>query len=174
MKLPGSGQPQGGRRVEKKGKKALIALICVLAVLVLAVGGAGAWVYLYGNIYPGVTAGGIDLSGLSRPEALSALETAFAAQNPGDSLDITVGEYTKSLDLSGVGAQYDARQTAENAYLIGRTGTLFDRVGSIWHAMTAGVTSRSTRPGWTPKLRSFRPSSLRKSPSPPTRWRTTG
>ena len=138
MKLPGSGQPQGGRRVEKKGKKALIALICVLAVLVLAVGGAGAWVYLYGNIYPGVTAGGIDLSGLSRPEALSALETAFAAQNPGDSLDITVGEYTKSLDLSGVGAQYDARQTAENAYLIGRTGTLFDRVGSIWHAMTAG------------------------------------
>ncbi len=51
MKLPGAGQPQGGRRVEKKGKKSLIAVVCVLAVLILAVGGAGAWVYLYGNIY---------------------------------------------------------------------------------------------------------------------------
>ena len=138
MKLPGAGQPQGGRRVEKKGKKSLIAVVCVLAVLILAVGGAGAWVYLYGNIYPGVTAGGVDLSGLSRQEALAALETAFAAQSPGDRLDITVGEYTKSLDLSGVNAQYDPRQTTESAYLVGRTGTLFDRVGAIWRAMTAG------------------------------------
>lgn len=138
MKLPGA--PQGGRRVAHTRKKPLIViLVCLLAAVLLAAGGLLGWMYLYGNIYHGVSAGGIDLSGLSRSEALSALDAAFATMAPGQSLDITVGEYTRTLDLSGVGTRYDARQTSEAAYLYGRSGGFMRRFRAVWHALTGGA-----------------------------------
>jgi len=139
MKLPAPGPSPEGRRALPANKKPLVAALCVLGVLALAVGGILGWVYLYDGIYHGVSAGGVDLSGLSRAEALEALEEPLASQSPGQSLDISVGEYSHSLDLSDVGTRYDARQTAEDAYLYGRTGGLFSRVSAVWTALTGGA-----------------------------------
>lgn len=139
MKLPAPGPSPEGRRVLPANKKPLVAALCVLGVLALAVGGILGWVYLYDGIYHGVSAGGVDLSGLSRAAALEALEEPLAGQSPGQSLDISVGEYSHSLDLSDVGTRYDARQTAEDAYLYGRTGGLLSRVSAVWTALTSGA-----------------------------------
>ena len=103
MKLPAPGPSPEGRRVLPANKKPLVAALCILGVLALAVGGILGWVYLYDGIYHGVSAGGVDLSGLSRAAALEALEEPLAGQSPGQSLDISVGEYSHSLDLSDVG-----------------------------------------------------------------------
>lgn len=139
MKLPGAAPSPDGRRVAPANKKPLIAALCVLGILALVVGGVLGWVYLYDGIYHGVSAGGVDLSGLSRTAALEALEKPLASQSPGQSLDISVGEYAHSLDLSDVGTRYDASQTAEDAYLYGRTGGLFSRVSAVWKALTGGA-----------------------------------
>lgn len=139
MKLPAPGPSPEGRRVLPANKKPLVAALCILGVLALAVGGILGWVYLYDGIYHGVSAGGVDLSGLSRAAALEALEEPLAGQSPGQSLDISVGEYSHSLDLSDVGTRYDARQTAEDAYLYGRTGGLLSRVSAVWTALTGGA-----------------------------------
>ena len=135
----GAQRPPAGKRVAPAGKKRLIVLCCIGAVLLAAAAAAVGWVYLYSGIYHGVEAGGIDLSGLSRKEAVAVLDEAFAGQSPGHSLEITVGEYTRTLELGGVDTRYDAKQTTENAYLYGRTGGFFSRVSDIWHAMTRGV-----------------------------------
>ena len=144
MNLPGANPSKGGRRAVSSGKKPLIVLLCLLLLVLAAAGGALGWLYFSDSIYPGVTVAGgqmepVDLSGLSRRDTLAALEDAFAAATPGQSLDITVGEYTRTLDLSGVGTHYDASQTAESAYLYGRTGSLPARIRAVWQSMTQGV-----------------------------------
>lgn len=148
MKLPGANPSKGGRRAASSGKKPLIVILCLLAVVLAAAGGALGWLYFTDSIYPGVTVGGssadgqmdpIDLSGLSRPEALAALEEAFTSVTPGQSLEVTVGEYSRTLDLSGVGTRYDASQTTESAYLYGRTGSLPARIRAVWQSLTQGI-----------------------------------
>ncbi|MDP4110054.1 MAG: hypothetical protein Q8878_08510, partial [Bacillota bacterium] len=63
------------RLAEKKhAKKPLIAAAVTLAVLVFAFAGISSWgLYAYDRVYPGVSAGGIGVSGLSREELESRL-----------------------------------------------------------------------------------------------------
>lgn len=106
----------------------LLALL-VAAILVFQIS------YL-GRIYPGVSVGGVDLSGVRRTEAPAILSEQITYAQTGQ---ITLQDRDLSWTLSpgALGLQLDAQASAEAAYAIGRDslpGLRWVRQIQVWHA----------------------------------------
>lgn len=127
------------KQPKKRSRKKVVLLVCsaVLLVLVLVAGAAAATLYKLDQkyeftVYPGVTVGEIDLSGMEYVEALEAVEAKaaeFEAQGVqvqySDNDAITVPPVIVPLDASGYDYEvyaYDVEKTVEEAYAIGRSG----------------------------------------------------
>ena len=104
------------------GKAALILLI---TVLVLAVGGvAGLGVYanhIYEGIFPGVTIADIPLEGQNLSSAQYALEMRLSSQLEKTTVTVTAcGEVLGSYNLRQLGAKAQSAKAALDAYAVGR------------------------------------------------------
>jgi len=100
----------------------LLALLAVLVWLsaLAAVGGVVWYQYQHaGLIHQGVSVRGIDLSGMTLPQAQTVLEAAF---DPYPMAPVTVryGDQTWTLTAKDLGVDFDARSAAEAAFLVGR------------------------------------------------------
>ena len=74
-----------GRHTPRRRTRALIIVACVSAVLVVALGGAAYSAYRYershgDTILPGVSIAGVDVGGMTRPEAVDAVRSAAKVQ----------------------------------------------------------------------------------------------
>jgi vancomycin resistance protein YoaR len=107
-------------------------------VVVSAVGMIGYQILYRDRIHRGVQVWNLQLGGLTRPEAESALAQRFGGltQVPWEFRD---GEKTWSVSPAALGIRLDAAGTAEAAYAVGRSGTLAWNLGEQLGAAARGA-----------------------------------
>lgn len=108
--------PKGGKRVKKRGRSALIVIVLILVLLAAAYAALCVYVARSETLLPNTSAAGIDLSGLTRQEAMDKLEREMGGRYAALSVSFICGgtEFNVpgselSADLSGaVAAAWDA------------------------------------------------------------------
>lgn len=119
---------RGKHASARKAEPVNVVLVCVLATVLLLAVLLAAWLLITkpwegtGTIYPNISAGGVDLSGLTRQEAEDALQSVAAAYSR-ESMVIHVGGETIELDPAAAGVKLDVAAVAREAWEYGRRGT---------------------------------------------------
>jgi vancomycin resistance protein YoaR len=111
------------------GGIALFFLFC----LILLVGSHAAYA---GQIYPGVSVAGIDLSGLTESQATALLAQRMSFPQTGK-IVFTDGQRTWLATPADLGLMVDAVPNAQAAYALGRSGNPFQRLADqldAWHS----------------------------------------
>jgi vancomycin resistance protein YoaR len=142
-------QPPGRAALARAWEDQRIALVAlgvlgVLAILVFAT--LGERVVHRDRVLPGVEAGGVDLGGMTEPEALAALQRTShdLRSRP---VTLTVGGQTLSVDPTAMGLEVDARATVRAAREAGRGDNPADQI--------LGAALRRMRPDEVPLVVSF-------------------
>jgi vancomycin resistance protein YoaR len=123
-------------RVKKKNIWGKVFLIFFLAIFIVAIGGTVAYGYQILNLetfYEGVEVDGIPLGTMTREEALDAIK---AHNQPKlDEIQITLihGDKKWEFDYRDINAQIDIEEVVDEAFLVGRQGTIVDRFQEIYH-----------------------------------------
>ncbi len=120
--------------------QALIALVlgsALLAVLLALLPGVYARMY-DGRIFPGVSVGGVDVSGLSTDQAAQLLTQRLDYPARGK-IAFQEGAQLWTAKPAELGLFLDAQTTALAAYNLGRTGDLAARLTDQWQAWSAGI-----------------------------------
>jgi vancomycin resistance protein YoaR len=102
-------------------------------------------VYFMQRIHPGVSVGGIDLTGLGRAEAKDLLDREF--QNYGERhIELRFENRMWRVLPSELGITYDANITSESAYRVGREGDVLGQLEvqaeSIWRGFSIVASRR--------------------------------
>ena len=111
-------------------------LIFVLVALMVAVGGVATYIYQVLNIdtfYAGVEVDGIPLEGMTKEEALSEVQ---AQNQPNlDKIKIVLTHEDKKWEFGyqDINAHINIDEVVEEAYLVGRQGTVLERLKEIYH-----------------------------------------
>jgi vancomycin resistance protein YoaR len=109
-----------------------LALLLVLASLV-----PGIYGYFYdGRIFPGVSVGGVDLSGLSTQQAAVLLSGRLDYPTRGK-IAFQEGTSMWTVSPSDLGLFLDAETTALAAYNLGRAGSSSARLSDRWNAWSS-------------------------------------
>ncbi|MEO8289317.1 MAG: peptidoglycan binding domain-containing protein [Chloroflexota bacterium] len=111
--------------------------LCALLVAVVAL---GAW-YQFGHnerVYNGVTVLGKSLSGMSKQEATLALQE-LAAGYPSDKVTVAGAGRNWTFSAAEVGVALDVDKTLDAAMSVGRSGNLFQNLGTQLSALTGGA-----------------------------------
>ena len=127
--------------VGNEGKKDMKKRIGIAAgiVIVLALLAAGVFMYLNsainsklteGKIMDGVECDGVDLGGMTKAEAEKALEKHISGLHKGN-MTFTVDDKKVEVSLETLGAAPNAKKTAQEAYDIGRTGSIFKKYSDV-------------------------------------------
>ncbi|RIK40779.1 MAG: hypothetical protein DCC58_13400 [Chloroflexi bacterium] len=104
-----------------------VALVAALFLLVL-----GVQVAEGDQIRSGVTAFGVDLSGMTRDEATEAISAAVATQSR-QTLKLTDGEGEWLLSRDALGVRVDIAGVVDDAFAQGRSGWGPSRLALLWH-----------------------------------------
>ncbi len=100
-----------------------LALLAILAVLFVA-----AFQTRYsGRVYPGISAFGVELSGLTHGEAARLLDSRFTYTDQAV-FTFRDGDRSWAFSAGELGVSFDARATADTALLAGRSGDLADNL----------------------------------------------
>ncbi len=91
-----------------------------------------------GRIFPGVYVGGVDLSGLTRPQAEARLESSITYPSQGR-ITLQDGEHTWAFSPQDLGLFLDTQATLEKAYRWGRRGGPAARLSEQWRAWRSGI-----------------------------------
>jgi lipoprotein-anchoring transpeptidase ErfK/SrfK len=123
-----------GRHVLKRRTRALLIVASVAAILVLALGGAAYSAYRYeqaraDTILPGVSIAGVDVSGLTRPEAVEAVRAAARVrlETP---ITVSVAGKTFHITPSELGRRANAVAAVNQALAVSDSMDTFSR---FWH-----------------------------------------
>lgn len=121
-----------------------LAGLMVAAGLLLGVVLVGGFMAVYaGKIYPGVTADGTYLGGLSRPAATKALKDATKAY-ASQAIPVSYGANTTiSLGVAQIGTKYDVGGSIEQAYGHGRGGNVADDLRQVVRSLFGRTTKLS-------------------------------
>jgi len=110
------------------------------SVLGLAILLAASFEFVYaGKIYPGVSADGVDLGGLTQSEAAAKL-TDKVQGFQGGIITITNGDSTLRIPIASLSIKYDTAGAAAAAFHFGRTGDLKTQI----HAQARALAGRPT------------------------------
>ena len=124
-----------GERIEKtpgNGKKVWIIAGVVLAVLVCAYLGLCAWAGTCG-IMANVTAGGLDVSGMTAAQAEAALDQAVQERGEQTAVTLRYGGWTGTL--TGRDVQVDSQASAQAAWEVGRSNFFVQGFWWLVHQM---------------------------------------
>ncbi len=91
-----------------------------------------------GRVFPGVYVGGIDLSGLTRPQAEARLKSSITYPIQGR-ITLQDGERTWAFSPQDLGLFLDSQATLEKAYRWGRRGGPAARLSEQWRAWHSGI-----------------------------------
>jgi lipoprotein-anchoring transpeptidase ErfK/SrfK len=124
-----------GRHVAKRRHRALLLTLGAVAAVLLVTAGGGAYAAARyerahaDRIMPGVTIDGVDVSGMTRGEALAAVR-AVAARTLSRSLTITVGDEHWNVTEATLGRRAAVAAAVDDALSAGSNLGTFERA---WH-----------------------------------------
>jgi len=133
--------PVTSRASAFRWRRLLLAFAVTLVVLI-AIVAIGSFVYASSNagrILPGVSIGGVSVSGLTAAEAKTKLQTSLPDVAAG-ALTIKAGSVQDRIGYSEIGRAYNIDSTIDQAMNIGRQGNPLEQLGDQVRTMTAGVT----------------------------------
>ena len=79
----------------------------------------------HSTIFSGIYIKGVDVSNLSKEEALQKVETSFSEQIPKE-ITLTHGDFTTSISSDELSIKFDLTSAIEQAYEIGRGGSVLE------------------------------------------------
>jgi len=120
-----------------QGLLALAGGLALLAILLIGLV-IGFNLYYAGQIYPGVSVAGANLSGLRPQEAQALLARQLTYPQEGR-IVFQEGEQVWVANPGELGLYMDAQTSAQSAYQIGRQGGLIGRFGGQFRAWFSGV-----------------------------------
>lgn len=118
---------------KKSGKKIFSKILIILVIVCfVAAGGLGAYLYFFSGITPGlilnnVTVLDVHIGGLSKEDAVLALQTAFEQDYCAQQMTVTVLDQSIQISAQEAGLSLDAESAVEEAYGLGRTGNQANR-----------------------------------------------
>ncbi len=124
-------------QVLTQGLLALAGGLALLAILLIGLV-IGFNLYYAGQIYPGVSVAGANLSGLRPQEAQALLARQLTYPQEGR-IVFQEGEQVWVANPGELGLYMDAQTSAQSAYHIGRQGGLIGRFGGQFRAWFSGV-----------------------------------
>lgn len=109
---------------EKKSKrKVFIVILIVTAILLSTLSTAfGIGVSFSEKIVKGISINNVDISNLTKQEALSKLSTQLK-DDFNKEITLTKGDYSTTISVSDIEAQYNLEESVETAYKVGRDGS---------------------------------------------------
>ena len=120
----------------------------IIAVAVIIILAAGGFFYLNhkvnsavrdGRILDGVSCEGISIGGMTKQQAKDAIETHMEEIH-NENVTLYVDDEKTSVKIEKLGAMADADKTVEEAYELGRNGSIFDKYSEVkkkTHKLTA-------------------------------------
>jgi len=131
MKAKSESQRQSANKKHSLPIPAMVS-ISVVVLIIAALLGIN---YGYPNIFPGVTVGTITVGG----QSIEAAETQIAEQSASlyEKAKLLVGIYDTlyEIPVTDVLESIDMKQSAQNAYAVGRTGNPLQRIGQMISAV---------------------------------------
>src|SRR4030042_1442751 len=120
--------------------QALTALLIGVALFILLVGLLpGVYSNMYdGRIFPGVSVGGVELSGMSTQQAATLLAERLDYPQRGK-IVFQEGTNLGTAKPADLGLSLDSQTTALAAYNLGRSGSLAVRLAGQWRAWSSGL-----------------------------------
>lgn len=116
------------KMAERKPKKKWLVFtiaIGIIIILALFVSTIFSFVNLNNqNILSGISIEGIDVSGLSKEEAMAKLQTIYEEKKSKE-IEIQYEEYNNSLNPTLMEVSYEVEKAVDEAYLTGRNGNIF-------------------------------------------------
>lgn len=110
---------------------AKITVIALATVLLLMV---ALTIYTYGRstIFSGISAGGVELGGMTEEEARAALDKAYGEKYGSAELPVRIDDaYSGVITAEQVGITFSSLDTAKEAYSIGRDGGYFSDIFTV-------------------------------------------
>lgn len=110
-------------------------LILILGVLIVAIGGIATYIYQIlsmDTFYEGVEVDGVSLGAMAKEEALSAIQNHNQPKLDRMKIILTHGENEWIYDYKDINAQINIEEILEEAYLVGRQGTIIERLREIY------------------------------------------
>lgn len=133
-------QPELQQGTGKPGKKNIIVIsLIVFSLLMLAVSAQLIYMTLkYDRVYKGVYINGMDAGGMTQAELSSTLKTRF--QDKIKDLEITLdsGRIVKKTGYTDLNVAYGMDNAVSDAFSLGRTGNMFERLYAIFNAGIKG------------------------------------
>ncbi|HET7828937.1 MAG TPA: VanW family protein [Candidatus Limnocylindrales bacterium] len=129
-------------RRSRRGRRLLLVLVSLVALLLVGGGGASAGLYAWdasyeGRILPGVSAGGVDLSGLDRAAAVAAVSARYPYGN--GTLVVATPDGDVTIPFADLGRRADADAVVDAALRAGRSGSPLERaIGQVRLALDHG------------------------------------
>ncbi len=141
---------QAYRQVSDKPKKSsgkkrgLTALVICLAAVLLLGGAFCGYLFFVSDVPPGiimenVSVLGVDVGGMTRDEAAAVLHDAARELYGSSEMSVTVLADTVTISPQAAAVTLDAQAAAQEAYAVGRTGSLAQRKAQQLQALTVGV-----------------------------------
>ncbi len=124
----------------KSNKKKTISLICVALIFLLAIiFSTGFALFNINNtkIISGVKINGVEISKLSKEEAIQKLDEITNQKLEGDIL-VKADDFEYGIKLSQIETSYNIEKAVEEAYNIGRNGNIFSNNNEIIKTMMSG------------------------------------
>jgi vancomycin resistance protein YoaR len=120
--------------------QAMLAMVIGFALLTMLVGLLpAAYGYIYeGLIFPGVSVGGVDLSGMTTQQAATLLAQKLDYPQRGK-IVFQEGTNVWATSPADLGLSMDAQTSALVAYNLGRSGGFSKRLDDRWRAWSAGI-----------------------------------
>lgn len=133
-------EPEVQRKVRRPAKRNII-LLSVLVFILLMLAVSAQFIYTlakYDKVYAGVSINGINVSGYNRSELEKYLDSHY--DNKVGSLNIVLKTADKELKTTynELGVQYDVKAAVKEAFAVGRTGNLPNRLFEIYKSNKSG------------------------------------
>lgn len=130
-----------GRKPKKKKRHSRAAALVILLLLVVGAGAALGYTYATGTIFRGVTAGTVEVGGLSVTEAQNKIQTEVGPVVETGNIQVKIYDTEYPIAIQDVTTGLNAAASAQAAYDIGHTGGVGERVAGAFGALFGGKTA---------------------------------
>ena len=116
-------------------KNIIISSLITFILIMLALTAQLSYMTLnYDKVYKGVNINNIYVGGLSKSELTSLLEKNYTNKVKTTSLLLKTPKYSETVNYSGIDVRYDVQKVVDQAFKIGRTGSIIDKLYDIFQA----------------------------------------
>ena len=130
------------KKKKKKVSPAVVILVVAAVIMAGVVAAAAAYMYTIVTsdaIYPNVYIAGINVGGMTKEEALAALDSKIDTLYGADDIVVQLPDREKVFTPELIGASLSSDEAVNGAWEYGRAGTSFQKVGAYLDAMRKKV-----------------------------------